>query len=212
MYTLYYSPGSASMVVHQALLEIGAAHRLELVDFGQRAQRDPGYLRLNPLGTVPTLIVDGEPRVESAALVMLLAERHPDANLAPPPGSTARALWYQWMIFLSTQLGAAYRLWFYPRELGADEHSPVVRAALISRIEAVFTRLDGQLASSGPYLLGDTFSGADLLLLMYMRWSRNLPRPATEWPALRSHAQRLRMRPSWERLCDIEGLTEWRGP
>ncbi len=210
MYTLYYSPGSASMVVHQALLETGAPYRLERLDFSQRAQKDPSYLRLNPQGTVPTLIVDGQPHVESAALVMLLAERHPDAGLAPPLGSALRADWYQWMIFLSTQLGATYRLWFYPHELGTDQHSAEVRRSLQSRIESVFTRLDAQLEGNGPYLLGDTFSGADLLLVMYLRWSRNMPKPATQWPALRRHAQLLRARPSWQRLYELEGLTEWR--
>jgi glutathione S-transferase len=45
---------------------------------------------------------------------------------------------------------------------------------------------------------------------MYMRWSRNMPKPATEWPALRRLADLVRARPSWARLYEIEGLTEWR--
>ena len=93
MYTLYYSPGSASMVVHLALLEIGAPYRLELVDLHAGGQREPGYLKLNPDGVVPTLVIDGEPFTESAALLMTLCERHPDAHLAPMPGSAARAAW-----------------------------------------------------------------------------------------------------------------------
>ena len=61
MYTLFYSPGSASMVVHLALLEIGAPYKLQRVDFAAGAQRDPTYLELNPDGTVPTLLIDGKP-------------------------------------------------------------------------------------------------------------------------------------------------------
>jgi glutathione S-transferase len=211
VYTLYYSPGTASMVVHLALLEIGAPHRLELVDFDKDAQHGAAYLRLNPRGQVPTLVIDGKPHFESAALLMILAERHPDARLAPPPGSALRADWYQWIVFFTNALGSVYRFWFYPPDLGSDEHPPAVRDALRSRIEDSWTLVDAHLAAGGPYMLGAEFSGVDLLALMYMRWSRNMPRPATEWPALRRFAHLMRARPSWARLYEVEGLTDWRG-
>ena len=191
MYTLYYSPGTASMVVHLALLEIGAPHELRLVDFDTKAQRDPAYLKLNPRGVVPTLVIDGRPLSESAALLMVLAERHPEAKLAPASGTPEREAWQQWIVYLSNTLMSTYRFWFYPPELGAAEHTPEVHAALQRKIEGVWVLLDAQLAAHGPYLLGTEFSGADLLLTMLMRWSRNMPRPATEWPALKRLAARL---------------------
>ena len=209
MYTLYYSPGTASMVVHLALLEIGAPHRLEKVDFGEDAQHRPEYLRLNPRGQVPTLVIDGKPYFESAALLMILAERHPEAGLAPAVGSALRADWYQWVVFFSNALGPAYRQWFYPSDLGSAEHPPFVRDALRQKIEDAWSLVDAHLAGHGPYMLGASFSAVDLLALMYMRWSRNMPRPATEWPALRRLADLLRARPSWKRLYEIEGLTDW---
>ena len=211
MYTLYYSPGTASMVVHLALLEIGAPHRLELVDFGKDAQHSPEYLRLNPRGQVPTLVIDGRPYFESAALLMLLAERHPEAGLAPPPGSALRGDYLQWVVFLASSLGPAYRQWFYPSDLGSDEHPPFVREAIRKKIEGSWSLVDAHLAAHGPWMLGEEFSAVDLLALMYMRWSRNMPRPVTAWPALKPYADRLRARPSWARLYEIEGLTEWRG-
>jgi glutathione S-transferase len=209
MYTLYYSPGTASMVVHLALLEIGAPYRLELVDFASGAQRDPQYLRLNPHGNVPTLLIDGKPMTESAALLMILADRHPQARLAPAPGTAERDEWYQWVVYLSNTLAATYRFWFYPADLGMEEHTPAVRAALQRKIEGVWNRLDPHLSAAGPYLLGSEFSGADLLLTMLMRWSRNMPRPATEWPALKRVADLVRARASWRKLYELEGLTEW---
>jgi len=209
MYTLYYSPGTASMVVHLALLEIVAPHRLELVDFTTQAQRSPRYLELNPQGRVPTLIVDGRPVSESAALLMLLAERHPEAKLAPAAGTPQRAAWYQWIVYLANTLMPAYRLWFYPPDAsGAEEHPPAVRAAIQARIEGAFDLLEAHLSANGPYMLGE-FSGVDLLLTMLMRWSRNMPRPATQWPALKRLADEVRARPSWKKLYEIEGLTEW---
>jgi glutathione S-transferase len=198
------------MVIHLALLEIGAPHRLEMVDFDRAAQHSPEYLRLNPRGQVPTLFIDGQPYFESAALLMILAERHPEAQLAPPPGSELRAAWYQWIVFFANALGPAYRNWFYPPDLGSTEHPPAVREALRRKIEDAWSLVDAQLAARGPYMLGANFSGVDLLALMYMRWSRNMPRPVTEWPALRRYADLMRARPSWRRLYEIEGLTEWR--
>ena len=210
MYTLYYSPGSASMVVHLALLEIGVPHRLELVDFEHDAQHSPEYLRLNPRGQVPTLLIDGQPYFESAALLMLLAERHPEARLAPSPGSALRADHFQWIVFFANAIGPAYRQWFYPPDLGSEEHPPFVREALRQKIEGAWSLVDAHLATHGPYMLGAEFSAVDLLALMYMRWSRNMPRPVTAWSALKPYADRLRARPSWARLYEIEGLTEWR--
>ena len=138
MYTLYYSPGTASMVVHLALLEIGAPHELRLVDFDANAQHDPDYLKLNPRGVVPTLVIDGRPLSESAALLMVLAERHPEAKLAPAPGTPEHEAWQQWIVYLSNTLMSTYRFWFYPSELGAAEHTPEVRAALQCKIEGVW--------------------------------------------------------------------------
>jgi glutathione S-transferase len=209
MYTLYYSPGSASMAVHLALLEAGAPHRLAKLDFESDEQHGPEYLRINPRGQVPTLLIDGKPYFESAALLLILAERHPEARLAPPPGSALRADWYQWMAFLTNSLGPVYRYWFYPPDLGSPEHPPFVRDALRQKIEDAWSLVDAHLASNGPYMLGADFSAVDLLALMYMRWSRNMPRPVTAWPALKKYADLMRARPSWKRLYEIEGLTEW---
>jgi glutathione S-transferase len=212
VYTLYYSPGTASLAVHLALLEIGVPYDLVEVTVPFDPRTNPAYLTLNPRGQVPTLVVEGRAYFESSALLMLLAERHPDARLAPATSTPERAAYYQWMAFLATALGAPYRQWFYPADLGAREGHPlpdVVRDAVRRKIEDGWAIVDAHLAANGPYLLGAQWSAVDLLALMYLRWSRNMPRPATTWPALRRYADALRARPSWKRLCELEGLTEW---
>jgi glutathione S-transferase len=212
VYTLYYSPGTASLAVHLALLEIGVPFDLVEVTVPFDPRTNPAYLTLNPRGQVPTLVVEGRAYFESSALLMLLAERHPDARLAPATSTPERAAYYQWMAFLATALGAPYRQWFYPADLGAREGHPlpdVVRDAVRRKIEDGWAFVDAHLAANGPYLLGAQWSAVDLLALMYLRWSRNMPRPATTWPALRRYADALRARPSWKRLCELEGLTEW---
>ena len=208
MYTLYYAPGAASMLVHLVLREIGAPHALVHVDIDKGEQRSPAYLALNPQGVVPTLLIDGAPHGEAAALAMLLAERHAEAALVPAPGSAGRAGYLQWMLYLANTLQPLFRQWFYPGDHLPAAADNIKEAARIG-IEKAWTRIDAHLAAHGPYLLGDDFSVVDLYALMLMRWSRNMPRPATTWPQLASLAARLKSRPSWKQVCETEGLVEW---
>ena len=209
MYTLYYGKGAASLAIHAALKEIGVPYELVAIDLEAGQQRSPEYLRINPQGKVPALLIDGKPFTESAALMMMLAERHPQANLDPPAGSLARAEWYELIVTMANNLGNNFRLWFYPSDIGGTNEDNALRSAIQQRIETMWETLDARLAKSGPYLLGETFSGADLMLTMYMRWSRNMPRPATAWPALQKYADMMRARPSWRHITEVEALTGW---
>jgi len=207
--TLYYAPGSASFLVHWMLIELEVPHDLHLVDTGAKAQKSPEYLALNPNGVVPTLVVDGKPQYEAAALAMSLAERHPDARLAPTFDDPRRADYLQWMFNLANMVQPLFRQWWYPGEPAGDANADAVRAHCAPRIEAEWQRIDDHLAGHGPHLLGDECSVADFYLVMLMRWSRNMPKPATEWPHLAALAQRLKARPSFTALYAREGLTEW---
>ncbi|TLZ32467.1 MAG: glutathione S-transferase, partial [Gammaproteobacteria bacterium] len=129
MYTLYYSPGTASMCVHQALIEANAQYRLVLVDLQAGQQRDPAYLRLNPGGVVPTLLIDDAPFTETAALLMTVATRHPETRLAPAESSASRAAWYQSIVYLANTLQPAFRLWFYPADVSDDPDTQAILKA-----------------------------------------------------------------------------------
>lgn len=209
MHTLYYSPGAASLVVHWLLLELEVPHRLHLLDFEAREQKSADYLKLNPGGVVPTLVCDGEPLSEAAALVMHLADSYPAAGLAPAPGSMQRARYYQWLLYLANTLQPAFRNWYYPDEAAGAENADAAKEQARVKIETCWERIDAHLREHGPYLLGETLSAADFHLTMLMRWSRNLPRQATAWPALNRLAQKMKTRPSFQLLYEREGLSEW---
>ena len=102
--TLYYSPGAASLLVHWLLIELDVPHALHLVDTAAKVQKSPGYLAMNPNGVVPTLVLDGKPQYEAAALAMLLAERHADAGLAPGIDDPRRGDYLQWMFNLANMV------------------------------------------------------------------------------------------------------------
>ncbi len=207
--TLYYAPGAASLLVHWLLIETGEPHRLQLVDTAARAQKSPDYLALNPNGVVPTLVIDGAPQYEAAAMAMLLGERHPHAELAPAFDDLRRADYLQWMFNLANMVQPLFRQWWYPQEPAGDAHVEAVQEQCAARIGAQWQRIDDHLAAQGPYLLGDAACVADFYLTMLMRWSRGMPKPATEWPHLDALAQRMKARPSFVELYAREGLTEW---
>jgi glutathione S-transferase len=208
-YTLYYSPGSASLAVHWMLLELGVEFEAKLVSIDAGQQRSPEYLRINPTGRVPTLSVDGKPYGESASLLMLLAERHPGKSFAPAPGAPTRAEWLETMIFLANTLLPAMRDWFYAGTDGDPEGADAVSALARRRIEGAWDRLDARMADGRTYLLGGELSTADFLGTMLMRWSRNMPRPATTWKHLAPYIQRMRSRPAFIEVNRREGLTDW---
>ena len=209
MLTLYYGPGLASLVVHWLLIELDAEHELVKVDTEKREHKSPAYLKLNPNGVIPTLLIDGEPVYESAALVLVLADMYPMAGLAPALDTPERARYYQWLVHLANTLQPAFRAWFYPDEPAGAANADAAKEEARRRVEAAWDRIDAHLAENGPWLLGDKLSAADFHLTMLMRWSRNMPKPATEWPQLAKLAQRMKARPSFKKLYEVEQLSEW---
>ena len=208
-YTLYYAPGAASMAVHWMLLELSVSFETVRVDLESGAQRDPAYLKLNPAGRVPTLVVDGQPYGESVALLMLLAERHPEAGLAPAPGDPQRAKWLQTMVYLANTLLPAMRDWFYADKDGAPAGAGAVRDLARSRIEGTWPRLADQLSDGRACLFGAKPGAADFLAAMLMRWSRNMAHPANQQPALAAYLARMAALPSYVELCRREELAPW---
>jgi glutathione S-transferase len=209
MYTLYFAPGAASFVVHWLLIECDAPHRLQRLDLEGREHKRPEYLALNPAGVVPTLMIDDRPVCEAAALLLHLADAHPAAGLAPALASPQRAAYYQWVLYLANTLQPAFRHWFYPQEAAGEAPAEAAKACARARIEACWERIDGHLGGNGPYLLGDHVCAADFFLTMLMRWSRNMPRPASDWPHLAALIVRMKARPSFRALYEREGLSEW---
>ncbi|MEZ5455319.1 MAG: glutathione S-transferase family protein [Lysobacteraceae bacterium] len=209
MLTLYFSPGAASLCVHHLLIELGVEHRVQRVDTSQGEQKSEAYLKLNPGGVVPTLLVDDVPMVESAAMLMWLAANDTQRRFAPAAGSAEERLYLSWFLLLANGLQPAFRHWFYPQEAAGEAAQASAKECARERIEKLFQRIDTQLASTAAYLCGAQPLAVDFFLFMLMRWSRNMPRPATSWPACAAFVARMKARPSFTELYAREGLTEW---
>ena len=206
MLALYYYPGNASLLPHMMLREIGAPFELRLVDRSQNAQKSAEYLRLNPNGRIPVLVDGDLVLFEAAAVALHLADRFPEAGLAPALGTTERAEFYKWMIHLSNTPQAEYRAWFYPHEHAADEAAvPSVKQAAGERLNRMFDVISSQLGSK-TWLVDDRFSAAALFLFMLIRWGRLMPRPPRSIPNLNALAERVVARPAVQEALRVEGI------
>jgi glutathione S-transferase len=125
----------------------------------------PEYLAVNPMGKVPALR-DGDTVVtESAAICAYLADRFPQRKLAPPPGDIARAAYYRWMFFVAGPLEMATTAkalgWLVPEGRG----SMVGFGSYAAAIDALESAL-----RPGPYVCGEQFTAADVLLGSALGW------------------------------------------
>ena len=183
MLTLYFAPGSSSMAVHIALHEIGVPFEGRPMSFRKNEMGAPEYLKLNPEGKVPTLVVDGRPLTEVAAILYYLAKRFPDAKLLPRDDLAADAQALSWMSFIASTLHPA-------------------RARGLEYATAVYGIADKRLG--GGWALGD-YSIADIhLFRLYWRLANSLkPAPGT-FPNLTAHYERMMARPAVRRTIEVE--------
>lgn len=208
MIQLHSYPGNASMAPHLLLEELGVAYELKLVNRTQQAHKSAEYLKLNPNGLIPVLVDGDLVLYEAAAICLHLIDTNPKAGLAPALGTSARAHFYKWLVWMTNSLQATLIIYFYP-ERWADnaEAAAQVRSHAETKVGALLDQLEAELARhGGPYLLGETFSAADLYVLMLCRWTRGFTRPARSLPQLGAFLQRLLARPAVQRVFEQEGL------
>jgi glutathione S-transferase len=195
------------MAPHGALEEAGARYELKRVNTDEGAHREPAYLTLNPNGKVPTLVVDGSfVMFESAAMAMFIADRHPQAKLAPGPDEMARGHFYQWLTHLTNSVQPAMLRYYYPERHTADAGgTDAVAASATEEIATLWGRIDRHLAANGPYLLGDRFSAADIFAYMLSTWQQCCPETYERFPHVKRLADLVAARPAIKRVIAASG-------
>ncbi len=187
---LYYVPQTRSTRARWMLEEIGAPYELVRLDVAKRQNRDPEYLALNPLGHVPTL-VDGDTAIyESAAVCMYLADRFPEKELAPPPGSLLRGPYYQWLVYGPATIEPALVLYVdHHMRLPDGERVPRIAEKMRARLRDVFGAVQKSLGER-EHLVGDRFSAADVMMGSILGWAR-LSGTLADHPSLEAYAKRM---------------------
>ena len=183
MLTLYFAPGSSSMAAHIALHEVGAEFESRPMSFAKRDMRSPSYLALNPEGKVPTLVIDGRPLTEVAAILFYLARAYPEAKLLPDEAE-GQAQAISWMSFTASTL--------HPARARGLEHTKNVYG-IADR------KLAGKEWAVGRYCVADIH-----LFRLYWRFSRAVKPERGAFPNLAAHHDRIMARPAVQKTCAIE--------
>ncbi len=184
MLTLYLSPGSSSMAPHIALHEVGVSFESRPISLAKKENRTPAYLAINPEGHVPTLVIDGRPLSEVAAILFYLARRFPEAGLLPGGDIEAQAQAISWMSFIASAVHPA-------RRQGLDH------------ARAVYSIAEQRLGNREWAL--EHYSIADIhLFRLFWRFSNSLKLERVEFPNLFAHYDRMMKRPAVQRTLEIE--------
>jgi glutathione S-transferase len=177
------------------LEEIGAAY--ELVWISKAPAEIEAFRRISPAAKIPVLVLaDGTVVSESAAILIHLTNAHPAAALAPVAGSSAHAVFLQWMVFLSANAYEAALRYFYAGRYSAAGEAAA--AQIKSQALADWTsHFEVVHAALSPYVLGAQASAADHYLYMLAGWyPPDDPALASRLPKLRQHAELMRRRPA----------------
>jgi glutathione S-transferase len=182
---LYYNPQSRAVIAKWMLDECDAQYEIVPIDFAKREHKAPEFLQINPAGKLPAL-VDGDAKVfEGAAICLYLGDKFPQANLAPKIGRPERGRYLSLMVYSTSQLEPAMS-----DALLKIEHLP---QRGWTDFETAQNVVEGELGK-GPYLFGDWFTAADIMIGSMFIWKRIFGAPPGR-PKLEAYVDRLLARP-----------------
>lgn len=192
MCTFYHAPGSSSMAVHIALHEVGAPFEGRVISLLDRDRDPPEFRTMNPEGKVPTLVIDGRPLTEVAAILYYLARTYPGASLFPFGDIEAEAQVISWMSFIASTVHPA-------RRQGLDHAQAVYRLA-------------DQRLGPNTWAVGD-YSIADIhLFRLFWRFRGSLGADPTVFPNLCAHYDRMMERLAVRKTCEVEAALGYNLP
>jgi glutathione S-transferase len=195
MIKLYHSRQSRSVRPRWLLEEIGAPHRIVRLNLQAGEHKRPEYLKINPNGTVPALVDDDLALFESAAICAYLADKFPEKRLAPPVGTPARGVYYQWMVYsIATLEPPVIDVFMQTAMLPEAERSPAVLAAARKKFGDVANVLE-QALGTRPFLLGEQFTAVDVMIGSTLGWAQMLGLLEGK-KTLQEYVQRLSERPA----------------
>ncbi len=193
----YTNPRSRGRIVRWMLEEIGQPYRTEALDYGT-TMKAPAYLAINPMGKVPALRHGDAVVTETAAICAYLADAFPQAGLAPPPGSKLREPYYRWLFFTAGPLEAALT----NKALGFAVPPDRERMMGYGNIAQALATLEAAV-SRGDYLVGDSFTAADLYVGSHIGFGLMFG-TLEKRPAFETYWQRVSSRPACVRAKELD--------
>ncbi len=195
---LYWCPQTRSFRGLWLMEEAVRPYERVLVDIRKGDQDKPEFRAVNPMGKVPAL-ADGEAKVaESAALCAYVAERCPEANLAPPVGDPKRSRYLHWLFFAAGCIEAAYTQKMTNLTVPGGKST-----AGWGSFDLVIDVLE-MAVQPGPWVLGERFSAADVMICSDLHFGIGLLKIVPQRPAIMAYVARCAERPAFKRAQAIE--------
>lgn len=191
MLTHYHAPNTRSASIRWLFEELAAPHELKVLNLKKGEHKSPEYLAINPMGKVPTVVHNGTPVTEVGAIAIYLADLFPDVGLAPARNDPVRGTYLRWIIFNHSAVEPAICDFALKRAPGQASMMPY------GTYDETMAALAGAL-SKGPYILGERFSAADVVVGSGVRWML-LFKLLPERPEFTSYAERVTQRPAFVR-------------
>ena len=190
--TLYHAAPSRSSVTRWMLEEIGEPYDIKLLSLSKGDNQKPDYLAVNPMGKVPALKHGDAVITESAAICAYLADEFPRAKLNVPIGDPRRGGYLKWLFFGPSCIEPAIMDRAFPRKEEAR------RAALGYGDFDTVIDVVAKAVSKGPYLVGDQFTAADVVIGANVRFGMMF-KLVPERQTFLDYAARIAKRPAAQR-------------
>ena len=196
MMKLYWAPHTRSLRALWVLEESGLPYERKLIDIRAGEQNDPAFKAINPMAKVPAL-EDGAARLaESAAICAYVAEKSAPGLLAPALGAPERGRYLHWLFFASGCIEAAFAQKFAKFDLPTS-------SAGWGDADRVFNVIEDAVAK-GPWLLGERFSAADVMVGCDMFFAVNMFKLISGMPAIDAYIARCLARPAFQRALKMD--------
>lgn len=194
--TFFHSPNTRSTGVRILLEELGVPYQLHVLNMKAGEQRQPKYLAINPMGKVPAVLHGDALVTEQVAVTIYLADLYPKAGLAPALDHPLRGPYLRWLAFYGSCFEPAVVDKAMKREPLPESTAPY------GSYDNVIHSLDKQL-SRGPWLLGDTFTAADVLWGSALRWTMMF-KLVPDLPSFKALVERTANRPASLRVQQLD--------
>jgi len=189
--TLYSANPSRGVTNQWLLEELNVPYALKLLNLDNNEHKSPEYLAINPMGKVPTLCHGDTVVTESAAINMYLAELYPEKGLGVPVGSPLRGEYLRWCFYAPVTMESA--IVAKALDLTHPDYQP------FADVEVVADTLRDVIGER-EYIVGDTFTAADIAVGSAIFWGHKLMPVLPKYPELVAYLARIESRPAWQTM------------
>ena len=191
--TFFHAPQSRSGGTRALLEELGVDYDLHVLNLKNGEQREPAYLAINPMGKVPAIRHGDALITEQPAVFIYLADLYHEAKLAPPIGDPLRGPYLRWLVYY----GSCFEPAMVDKSMQREPAPPSTCG--YGDYDTMLKTLVDQL-EKGPWLLGDTFTAADVLWGTALNWT-TMFKLVPELPVIRTYIDRVLARPAMQRAA-----------